>query len=101
MLFRIESHFAPRLLLMTDNASEKVPASFEAALAELESIVSKMETGEMPLAESLAAYRRGARLVKHCQETLATAQHEIQVLEQGMLAAFEPDDAGRAAPNES
>jgi exodeoxyribonuclease VII small subunit len=44
-----------------------VPASFESALAELESIVATMEGGQLPLAESLAAYKRGAELLQFCQ----------------------------------
>ena len=38
------------------------PASFEAALNELEALVARMESGQLPLAESLQAYRRGAAL---------------------------------------
>ncbi len=68
------------------------PASFEAALAELESIVSSMEGGQVPLKESLDAYRRGAELLKYCQATLKEAQLEIDVLEKGVLKAFRPED---------
>ena len=50
------------------------PASFEAALAELEAIVATMEGGQMPLAESLAAYQRGAVLLQYCQTTLKDAE---------------------------
>ena len=69
------------------------PASFEAALAELERIVASMEGGELPLAESLAAYKRGAELLQYCQSALADAQHQVEVLERGVLEAFDPDDA--------
>lgn len=55
--------------------------SFEAALAELESIVQNMESGKLSLEESLAAYQRGATLLKHCQAALAAAEQKIQVLE--------------------
>ena len=44
--------------------------SFEAALAELEEIVATMEGGQLPLAESLAAYKRGAELLQYCQTAL-------------------------------
>ena len=69
------------------------PASFEAALAELEGIVASMEGGQVPLKEALEAYRRGAELLKYCQATLKDAQLEIEVLEKGVLTAFKPDDA--------
>jgi exodeoxyribonuclease VII small subunit len=72
------------------------PPSFEAALAELEALVAQMESGDLPLAESLAAYKRGAELLAHCQAALKDAQQQVQVLEKGVLqpfAADEPDDA--------
>jgi exodeoxyribonuclease VII small subunit len=65
------------------------PASFEAALAELERIVATMEEGELPLADSLAAYKRGAELLQYCQQALRDAQQQVQILEKGVLAAFE------------
>lgn len=61
------------------------PVSFEAALAELESIVQGMESGKLSLEDSLAAYQRGAALLKHCQGALTAAEQKIQVLEAGQL----------------
>lgn len=61
------------------------PPTFEAAMAELETLIVRMEGGQLPLAESLAAYRRGAELLQFCQATLADAQQQVQVLENGML----------------
>ena len=69
------------------------PPSFEAALAELEAIVGRMETGELPLSESLAAYKRGAALLAYCQSALKDAQQQVQVLEKGLLQPFAPGDA--------
>lgn len=65
---------------------------FEAALAELEQIVQNMEGGRQPLEESLEAYRRGAELLKHCQQQLGDAERTVQVLESGALRDFEPGD---------
>ena len=62
---------------------------FEAALAELEQIVRNMEGGRLPLEESIAAYRRGSELLKHCQQQLADADRKIQVLENGALRDFD------------
>jgi len=69
------------------------PPTFEAALAELEEIVVKMEGGQLPLKESLAAYKRGAELLTHCQASLKDAQQQIDVLEQGVRKSFEPEGA--------
>ena len=70
---------------MSQAAKDKPPRSFEDALAELESIVQGMESGKLSLEESLAAYQRGAALLKHCQGALAAAEQKIQVLEAGEL----------------
>ena len=67
------------------------PETFEAALAELEGIVARMEGGQLPLKESLAAYKRGAELLQYCQNALKEAQQQVQVLEKGVLKCFEPD----------
>jgi len=50
------------------------PRSFEAALAELEGLVGRLETGELPLQESLAVYKRGAELLAYCQTALKDAE---------------------------
>jgi exodeoxyribonuclease VII small subunit len=78
------------------------PASFEAALAELEEIVATMEGGQLPLKDSLAAYRRGALLLQFCQAELKDAEQQVEVLEKGVLKAFETArDDGGADDNES
>ena len=65
--------------------------TFESALAELESIVERMEGAELPLKDALAAYKRGAELLQFCQATLKDAQQQVLVLEKGVLKAFEGD----------
>ena len=62
-----------------------VPQDFETALAELESLVAKMEDGALPLEASLAAYRRGVELSRVCQDRLAQAEHQVKVLEGELL----------------
>jgi exodeoxyribonuclease VII small subunit len=64
------------------------PASFEAALQELEAIVRTLEDGGAPLEASLQAYERGMALLKHCQETLGQAEQKIRLLEGGTLQDF-------------
>jgi len=75
-----------------DSSSAPAPASFEAALAELEAIVAQMESGELPLERSLAAYKRGAELLQFCQAALKDAQQQVQLLENGLLQGFSDDD---------
>ena len=82
---------------MGKSQSTAAPVSFEAALAELEAIVREMETGQLPLEQSLAAYERGAALLKYCQEALAAAEQKLQVLEGGALSDFA---AGRPVSDE-
>jgi exodeoxyribonuclease VII small subunit len=62
--------------------------SFESALAELEKIVAAMEEGQMPLEQSLTAYKRGAELLKFCQSQLQEAQQQVKILENGVLKNF-------------
>lgn len=59
--------------------------TFEAALTELESIVASMEAGQLPLEQSLAAYKRGAELLKYCQSALAEVQQQVRILEADTL----------------
>jgi exodeoxyribonuclease VII small subunit len=59
--------------------------TFEAALAELESIIASMEAGQLPLEQSLAAYKRGAELLKYCQSALADVQQQVRILEADTL----------------
>jgi exodeoxyribonuclease VII small subunit len=58
---------------------------FETALAELEDIVASMEGGKLELEASIAAYKRGMELMKHCQSQLADAEAQIRVLENGQF----------------
>ena len=78
---------------MVKAAESKAPRSFEAALAELESLVASMEGGQLSLEASLAAYKRGAELLKYCQGALDDAQQQIKVLEGDTLADWTGADA--------
>ena len=77
---------------MSKAPKSQPPQSLEAALAELEKIVSGMEEGELPLERSLAAYKRGAELLKYCQAALQDAQQQVKMLENGILRDFKSDD---------
>lgn len=51
--------------------------SFEAALAELEAIVKRLETGNAKLDDAISAYERGALLKRHCEAKLRAAQSRV------------------------
>lgn len=72
--------------------------SFEAALAKLETIVDSMESGEVPLAELLAKYEEGTKLLKVCESRLKDAELKIEKLKKAKdgSAAFEPFESTRA-----
>jgi exodeoxyribonuclease VII small subunit len=66
---------------------------FETAISELETIVSQMESGNLPLEVSLNAYKRGAELLLLCQKSLTEAEQQVRILnDANKLAAFEPDN---------
>ncbi|HYC47474.1 MAG TPA: exodeoxyribonuclease VII small subunit [Burkholderiales bacterium] len=73
---------------MATSGKSQGEASFESALDELEKIVASMETGQMPLEQSLAAYKRGAELLKFCQSALQDAQQQVKILEDNVLKSF-------------
>ena len=67
------------------------PASYEAALEELEQLLARLEVGDMPLAQLLSAYQRGAELLKFCREQLEAVEGQIKVLDQGALKSWTPE----------
>lgn len=68
--------------------------SFEQALAELETIVQKLESGQTALEESIAMYERGARLKAHCEQRLEAARLRVEKIVVG------PQGAERTEPAE-
>ena len=80
---------------MAKPSKSQNPQTLEAALAELEKIVSGMEEGQLPLEQSLAAYKRGAELLKFCQTALQDAQQQVKILEGGILRDFKSDDGDK------
>jgi exodeoxyribonuclease VII small subunit len=66
--------------------------SFEQALDELDGLVRQMESGQLGLDASIAAYRRGAELASWCQARLAAAEQEIKVLDGELLKTLDPAD---------
>jgi exodeoxyribonuclease VII small subunit len=58
--------------------TQNPPKSFEEALAELEQILARIESGEVGLEESLLKYERGNFLIKHCRDVLNQAEKRIE-----------------------
>ena len=62
-----------------------VPATYEAALSELETLVGQLESGQMPLDQLLTGYQRGAVLLSFCRDKLKAVEDQIQVLDGGQI----------------
>ncbi|CAG8868340.1 Exodeoxyribonuclease 7 small subunit [Pseudomonas fluorescens] len=79
-------------------ARKKASIDFEQSLADLQTLVERLENGELSLEDSLAAFEQGISLTRDCQSALAQAEQKVQVLleRDGELAA-EPFDADPAA----
>jgi exodeoxyribonuclease VII small subunit len=58
-----------------------LPASYEAAVQELEGLVDSLESGQLPLDQLLTGYQRGAQLLKFCRDKLEAVENQIKVLE--------------------
>ena len=76
---------------MTKTTAPAVPSSYEAAVQELEQLVARMETGQLPLEDMLCAYQRGASLLSYCRERLAAVESQVRVLDEGELKPWTPD----------
>ena len=73
---------------MSKPPRSEAPASFEAALSELEKIVASMESGKLSLEQTLEAHKRGLELAQYCQNILAQAQQQVKILEEEALKNF-------------
>ena len=60
--------------------ARKKAADFETSLAELQTLVERLESGELSLEDSLGAFEQGIRLTRDCQQALAEAEQKVQLL---------------------
>ena len=74
---------------------------FEDALSTLESIVEKLERGELSLEESLAAFEEGIRLSRICSKRLEEAEKKIEILIKGKDGQLRTEDFGPEVPEET
>ncbi len=68
---------------MAESPPDIAPLTFEDALRALEDVVRKLESGEVPLDDSISLYERGEALRKHCQARLDAAQARIERIVNG------------------
>ncbi len=66
-------------------APPPIPATYEAALEELEQLIGRIESGQLPLEQLLQGYERGAQLLAFCRGKLQAVEQQIQVLDEGAL----------------
>jgi exodeoxyribonuclease VII small subunit len=78
---------------MMNTKTDELP-DFEKALAELESLVEGLESGDLSLDQSLKQFKRGVELTRHCQGVLDQAQQTVQML-------IDTDDESSAIPLET
>ena len=71
--------------------SPQPPASYEAALAELEQLVGRIESGQLPLEQLLSGYQRGAELLQYCRDKLQAVENQVKVLDEGVLKPWTQD----------
>lgn len=65
--------------------------SYEAALEELEQLVGRIESGQLPLEQLMTGYERGAELLAFCRGKLDAVENQIKLLDQGSLKPWVPE----------
>lgn len=79
---------APKSTLSSPSTSQGTlapPTSYDTALQELELLVAKLESGQLPLEQLMAGYQRGAELLKFCRGKLEAVENQISVIDNGQL----------------
>ena len=77
-------------------AGDIAAMSFEKAMSELEAVVNRLDSGDVPLDDSIALYERGARLRAHCDAKLRDAEEKVEAITLdagGQPAGIRPVDA--------
>jgi exodeoxyribonuclease VII small subunit len=67
------------------------PLSYEAAVAELESLTEMLESGQLPLDQLLVHYQRGAELLTYCRAQLDAIEAQVKVMEGDQAKVWERD----------
>jgi exodeoxyribonuclease VII small subunit len=67
--------------LATESSTVDPQLRYEEAVSELEGIIAKMESGKLSLEDTLGAYKRGAELLKHCQQVLEQVEQQVKTFQ--------------------
>lgn len=83
--------------------SENTKAPFEATLSDLESIVARMESADLPLEEMISGYEEGIRLLRICEERIASARQRVEKIARSgadgaELATLDGGNDGESGP---
>ncbi len=66
--------------MAASTSKEELKLDFETAMRDLEELVERLEQGDLPLEESLAAFERGVTLTRICQTALKEAEQKVEIL---------------------
>ena len=81
----------------TPKPVNEAPLDFESAMRDLEELVDRLEQGDLPLEESLAAFERGVLLTRACQTALKEAEQKVEILlkkaGEPVVEEFTPEDS--------
>jgi exodeoxyribonuclease VII small subunit len=81
----------------TPKPVNQAPPDFESAMRDLEALVERLEQGDLPLEESLAAFERGVLLTRACQTALKEAEQKVEILlkkaGEPAVEEFTPEDS--------
>ena len=81
----------------TPKAAKEAQPDFETAMRDLEELVERLEQGDLPLEESLAAFERGVMLTRTCQTALREAEQKVEILlkkaGEPVIEGFAPDES--------
>lgn len=69
----------------TDAVAQAQPSSYEAATAELDTLVRQMESSQLPLDQLLTSYQRGAFLLQFCQGKLQALEQQVSIIDNGQM----------------
>jgi exodeoxyribonuclease VII small subunit len=67
--------------MIQKSAKNDQPASYDAAVAELEALITSLESGQLALEELLGQHQRGAALLKYCRERLQAVEQQVKLLD--------------------
>ncbi len=68
--------------------AQNLPTTYEAALKELDELVTQLESGQLPLDQLMSGYQRGAALLTFCRDKLTAVEQQISVIENGQLKSW-------------